>query len=114
MTGRAKTGGFSEDLAKTPGPGRYNGVDPNVSGKKAPGYSMLGRSYMPGGKSIGPYIFCIVLTFFHPLLVDSTKKPGPGAHKPEGVTCNKPKAPSFSLGIRHSEYITPLIIDVPE
>ncbi|XP_062516960.1 ciliary microtubule associated protein 1A-like [Corticium candelabrum] len=93
MTGRAKTGGFSEDLAKTPGPGRYNGVDPNVSGKKAPGYSMLGRSYMPG---------------------DSTKKPGPGAHKPEGVTCNKPKAPSFSLGIRHSEYITPLIIDVPE
>ena len=52
MTGRSKTGNFAEDLAKTPGPGRYNGVDPNVTGKKAPGYSMLGRSFMPGGQKL--------------------------------------------------------------
>jgi hypothetical protein len=52
MTGRSKTGNFAEDLAKTPGPGRYNGVDPNVTGKRAPGYSMLGRSYMPGGQTL--------------------------------------------------------------
>ncbi|XP_065836846.1 ciliary microtubule associated protein 1A-like [Oscarella lobularis] len=93
MTGRAKTGSFAEDLAKAPGPGRYSSADPNLYKRKQPAYSMLGRSYMPG---------------------DSTKKPGPGAHRPEQVSCNKPKAPSFSLGIRHSEYITPLIIDVTD
>lgn len=50
MAYRSKTGAFSEDLAKTPGPGHYNAVAPNTYVKKAPAYSMLGRSYMPGGK----------------------------------------------------------------
>lgn len=45
---------------------------------------------------------------------DQTKKPGPGAHNPEKVYVTTKKAPSFSLGIRHSEYITPLIVDVPD
>ena len=93
MTGRTKTGGFSEDLAKTPGPGRYNTLEPNTIKKKSPAYSMLGRSYMPG---------------------DSTQKPGPGQHHPEHVTVNKKAAPSYSLGIRHSEYITPLIVEVTD
>lgn len=52
MTARAKTGGFSEDLAKTPGPGRYMTTQPNTVKNKAPSYSMLSRSYMPGGKLI--------------------------------------------------------------
>lgn len=93
MTGRSKTGSFAEDLAKTPGPGHYRVLDPSLTKSKAPAYSILGRSYMPG---------------------DSTQKPGPGAHCPEKVTCNKKDAPSFSLGIRHSEFITPLIIDVSD
>lgn len=93
MTGRAKTGGFAEDLAKTPGPGNYRTVDPLVYKKRDPAYSMNQRSYMPG---------------------DSTQKPGPGAHSPEKVYINKPSAPNFSLGIRHSEFITPLIIDVTD
>lgn len=93
MTGRAKTGGFAEDLAKTPGPGNYRTVDPVVYKKRDPAYSMNQRSYMPG---------------------DSTQKPGPGAHSPEKVYINKPSAPNFSLGIRHSEFITPLIIDVTD
>lgn len=93
MTGRALTGGFAEDLARTPGPGNYLTSDPDIYKRKAPGYSMLGRSYMPG---------------------DSTMKPGPGAHSPEKVLINKTQAPSFSLGIRHSEYITPLITDVAD
>ena len=50
MAYRSSTGAFSEDLAKTPGPGHYNAVAPNVYVKKAPVYSMLSRSYMPGGK----------------------------------------------------------------
>jgi hypothetical protein len=45
---------------------------------------------------------------------DNTKKPGPGAHRPETVTMNRKKAPSFSMGVRHSEYLTPLIVDVPD
>ena len=89
MTGRSTTGCFSEDLAKAPGPGRYHAMEPNRYKGKAPQYSMLGRSYMPG---------------------DSTKKPGPDVYRPEDVCINKPEAPKFSLGIRHSEFVTPVII----
>ena len=59
------------------------------------------------------------LEFPHSLIVypelsfaDSTMKPGPGAYSPENVLVNKSKLPSYSLGIRHSEYITPLIVEV--
>ncbi|XP_002732801.1 ciliary microtubule associated protein 1A-like [Saccoglossus kowalevskii] len=90
MTGQAKTGSYLTDLTKTPGPGRYNATAPDVNASKAPVYSMLSRSYMPG---------------------DGTQKPGPGAYSPEKVVVNKPKPPIYSLGIRHSEYVTPLFID---
>ena len=52
MAARAYTGSFSEDLAKTPGPGRYNAVRPDLFTRKSPAYSMLGRSYMPGGEQL--------------------------------------------------------------
>ena len=45
---------------------------------------------------------------------DATKKPGPGAHSPEKVVVNKPRAPQYTLGVKHSEYITQLIVDVPD
>eukprot|EP00117_Sycon_ciliatum_P017011 scpid83297/ scgid16198/ Outer dense fiber protein 3; Outer dense fiber of sperm tails protein 3 len=91
MTKRSQTGGFSEDLSKTPGPGRYDTTEPSTYKRKSPHYSMQGRSYMPG---------------------DSTQKPGPGAHSPEKVVITRPKAPEVTMGIRHTEYITPLIVDV--
>jgi hypothetical protein len=50
MTGRSKTGGFSEDLAKTPGPGHYKVTPPDYVKQNAPKYSMLSRNHMPGGK----------------------------------------------------------------
>jgi len=93
MTSRSQTGCFSEDLARTPGPGRYNTLDPNTLKGKAPAYSLLGRNNLPG---------------------DSTQKPGPGAHTPEKVVVNRKAAPSFSLGIRHSEFVTPLIVEIAE
>jgi len=93
MTRRSQTGCFSEDLARTPGPGRYNTLEPHVTKPKAPQYSILGRNNLPG---------------------DSTQKPGPGAHMPERVKVNGKSAPSFSLGIRHSEFITPLIVEIAE
>lgn len=91
MTGRSTIHGFDEDLAKTPGPAKYDVVSPNANRTKQPLYSMLGRNEMPG---------------------DNTRKPGPGAHSPEKVYVNKKRMPAFSMGIRHSEFITPLIIDV--
>ena len=47
---KATTGGFDEDLAKTPGPGKYNDVKSEVYNNKAPVYSMLGRNYYNSGK----------------------------------------------------------------
>ena len=43
MAGRAVTGSFAEDLAKSPGPGRYDTTDVKTYSHKAPAYSMLGR-----------------------------------------------------------------------
>lgn len=127
MTSRSQTGCFSEDLARTPGPGRYNTLDPNSVKGKAPAYSLLGRNNLPGG------MFCFMIHFIcsaailfvvivHPILhyivlpffSDSTQKPGPGAHMPEKVIVNRKAAPSFSLGIRHSEFVTPLIVEIAE
>ncbi|KAK9958747.1 hypothetical protein ABG768_010852 [Culter alburnus] len=90
FSGRSPIGSFHEDLRKTPGPGTYQVVDSCVYKHKAPQYSITGRNMMPG---------------------DTTKKPGPGAHHPERVTFTGIKAPSFSFGIRHSEYIAPIIVD---
>ena len=44
--------------------------------------------------------------------LDNTKKPGPGEYYPENVLITKPNAPKISLGIRHSEFMTPLILEV--
>ncbi len=52
MTARAVIGGFSEDLAKAPGPGRYDAIKPDQCVRKAPAYSMLGRNRLPGGMYI--------------------------------------------------------------
>lgn len=110
MAGRPNTGSFAEDLAKTPGPGRYHAVPQITYATKPPAYSMLGRSFMPGGKMESAYEFYIHSSN----LLDSTKKPGPGAYSPENVYLNKPAAPNFSLGIRHSEFETPLILEASE
>ena len=47
-------------------------------------------------------------------VLDATKKPGPGAHSPEKVSINKQAAPSYSMGVKHSEFICPLIIDATD
>jgi len=93
MTGRPHVGSYLEDHAKCPGPGSHDAVHPDVNKYKQPSYSMLGRHELPN---------------------DSTTKPGPGAHSPEKVLINKRKYPSHSLGIRHSEFVCPLIVEVRE
>ncbi|XP_025098559.1 outer dense fiber protein 3-like [Pomacea canaliculata] len=83
VRGRSNIGSFSEDMSKTPGPAKYNVVDPGLYKNASPSYSMTSRNMLPG---------------------DATRKPGPGAHSPERVTMNKRKAPVITFGLRHSEY----------
>lgn len=88
--GRSKSG-FAEDFRKTPGPGTYSLVETNKYMKKYPQYSLLSRNFMPG---------------------DPTVKPGPGTYNNEDVTCDRKSSPRHTFGIRHSEYVAPLIVDV--
>lgn len=50
---------------KTPGPGTYKVVCPNTYRTKQPKYSLKGRKFLPG---------------------DRTMKPGPGIYSPEKVS----------------------------
>uniref|UniRef100_A0A8V5G845 Uncharacterized protein n=1 Tax=Melopsittacus undulatus TaxID=13146 RepID=A0A8V5G845_MELUD len=88
MTGRSTVGSFYEDLCKNPGPGRYRTVDTDVYKHRAPRFSMVARNVPPG---------------------DKTAKPGPAAYSPQQ---SRPQGVTF--GIRHSEYLAPLIVDVPD
>uniref|UniRef100_A0A3Q3J592 Tripartite motif containing 35-30 n=1 Tax=Monopterus albus TaxID=43700 RepID=A0A3Q3J592_MONAL len=83
---RRKIGSFHEDLKKV-----HTHIYKNCF--KPPEYSMTARNFGPG---------------------ETTKKPGPGAHYPEQVTITKTRAPSFSFGLRHSEYILPFTVNVTE
>ncbi|KAJ8378540.1 hypothetical protein AAFF_G00238450 [Aldrovandia affinis] len=73
MSARCKSGGSSQDMAMTPGPGKYNSTDPNVYLPRRPAFSMLRRYTVPS---------------------DATRKPGPGTHDAEKVVVNKPR-PTF-------------------
>ncbi|NXW59356.1 ODF3A protein, partial [Eurystomus gularis] len=82
---------------QTPGPCRYSVVDADVYKRRAPQYSMLARNALPG---------------------DNSTKPGPGAYSPEQVLTTTVLPPKqgrqrgVTFGIRHSEYLAPLIVDV--
>ncbi|XP_071659699.1 ciliary microtubule associated protein 1B isoform X3 [Patagioenas fasciata] len=88
IPGRSTHGAFYEDLCKTPGPCGYRVVSADVYKRRAPHYSMLARTALPG---------------------DNTQKPGPASYSPEQ---RRPEGLTF--GIRHSDYVAPLIVDVPE
>ncbi|XP_054703602.1 outer dense fiber protein 3B isoform X2 [Grus americana] len=88
ILGRSHVGAFYEDLCKTPGPCSYRVVNPDVYKQRAPQYSMLARNALPG---------------------DTTAKPGPGAYSPE-----QGRQRGLTFGIRHSDYLAPLIVDVPD
>ena len=90
MTGQSYIGCYSQDYSKTPGPGQYNACEPNVIRKREPRYSLPARTEIPG---------------------DGTQKPGPGHYRPENVYINKRKSARHSIGIRHSEFICPMLID---
>ncbi|NXD88552.1 ODF3A protein, partial [Halcyon senegalensis] len=118
IPGRSNVGAFYQDLCKTPGPCGYKVVEADVYKRRAPRYSMLARNTLP---------------------TDHSAKPGPGSYNPEQVRgfrgsprlwgsgsrdpprCSLPplsptqqgQQRGVTFGIRHSEYLAPLIVDVP-
>uniref|UniRef100_A0A0B7AUF4 Uncharacterized protein n=1 Tax=Arion vulgaris TaxID=1028688 RepID=A0A0B7AUF4_9EUPU len=91
LKGRFNLDRYITAISKTPGPGKYSSTDPDIYKKKAPLFSLTSRNFLPGNRD---------------------QKPGPGAHMPN-KTCTHHLNPEYSFGIRHTEYMTPLIVDLP-
>ncbi|KAM6306962.1 ciliary microtubule associated protein 1A-like [Podargus strigoides] len=88
MLGHSNVGTFYQELCKTPGPCNYNAVAANVYKQWAPQYSILARNALPG---------------------DTTIKPSPNTYNPK-QSCQR----GVTFGIRHLDYLAPLIVDVPD
>ncbi|XP_075873716.1 outer dense fiber protein 3-like protein 2a isoform X2 [Nelusetta ayraudi] len=91
FSSRRKVGAPSDDLAKTPGPAMYSGINPDVYRQRQPSFSMQSRTKRPSYPS---------------------ENPGPGSYSPERSYSHLPRPPSYTLGVRHSEFVTPLVVDV--
>uniref|UniRef100_A0A8D1UZG1 Ciliary microtubule associated protein 1B n=2 Tax=Sus scrofa TaxID=9823 RepID=A0A8D1UZG1_PIG len=87
--GRSAVGSFCEDLSKTPGPCAYHVVNPGIYKPRAPQFSMLARTSLPRGNTLNP---------------------GPAAYN-----VDQPRKPrGWSFGIRHSDYLAPMVFDVDD
>ncbi|XP_059793288.1 ciliary microtubule associated protein 1B isoform X2 [Balaenoptera ricei] len=73
----------------TPGPCAYPVVSPGIYKPRAPQFSMLARTSLPQGNSLNP---------------------GPAAYNVDQH--RKPRG--WSFGIRHSDYLAPMVIDVDD
>ncbi|XP_070792657.1 protein CIMAP1D [Pituophis catenifer annectens] len=93
LSGRNTKGSASKDPGQTPGPASYNPQASAVCFCRPPAFSMLKRLQKP---------------------TRAFQTPGPGAHSPEKVTLHRTGAPSYSFGVRHSDYLMPFIPDAPE
>ncbi|XP_077023981.1 ciliary microtubule associated protein 1B isoform X2 [Tamandua tetradactyla] len=82
--GRSAMGSFFEDLSKSPGPCAYHVVSPGVYKSRAPQFTMQARTALPQ---------------------DNTLKPGPAAYDVDQH--RKPRG--WSFGIRHSEFLAPMV-----
>ncbi|KAF7462486.1 outer dense fiber protein 3B isoform X4 [Marmota monax] len=87
--GRTRVGSCFEDLSKTPGPCAYHVVNPGVYKTRAPQFTMLARTSFPQ---------------------DSTLKPGPAAYNVDQH--RKPRG--WTFGIRHSDYLAPMVTNVDD
>lgn len=94
MASSASVWGYATDPVKGPGPAKYTVPDPDVYLHHQPSHS-ISQKFKPSSKD---------------------NFPGPPDYSVELVTVHKPKAPRFSLGIRHSDYIcsTPTLCLIKE
>ncbi|KAA8582014.1 hypothetical protein FQN60_008754 [Etheostoma spectabile] len=89
--GRRKIGAPSNDLSMSPGPAKYDTTNPDIYHQRQPSFSMQRRTKRASY---------------------SSAIPGPGTYSPEKFHGHLPKPPAFTLGVRHSEFVTPLVVDV--
>lgn len=82
---------YKENIAGGPGPAMHARPEPSVYQNRSPMYSVAKR-------------------FAYPL--DHTLRPGPGSHNVQPVTVHKPRIPAFTMGIKHSPHLCPLIVDI--
>ncbi|XP_040824408.1 outer dense fiber protein 3-like protein 1 [Ochotona curzoniae] len=82
---------YKEDVAGGPGPAAHARPEPSVYLNRSPVHRMAER-------------------FAYPL--DHTTRPGPGSHNVQQVTVHKPRTPAFSMGVRHSAHLCPLVVDI--
>ncbi|GAB1294254.1 Outer dense fiber protein 3-like protein 1 [Apodemus speciosus] len=80
-----------ENIAGGPGPAMHARPEPSVYQNRSPVFSMAKR-------------------FDYPL--DHTLRPGPGSHNIQPVTVHKPRIPAFTMGVKHSPHLCPLIVDI--
>ncbi|XP_036103289.1 outer dense fiber protein 3-like protein 1 [Molossus molossus] len=80
-----------KNVAGGPGPATHTRPEPSVYQNRSPIYSMAKRFAYPMGH---------------------TPQPGPGSHDVQQVTVHKPRTPAFTMGIKHSPYLFPLVIDI--
>ncbi|XP_074548748.1 outer dense fiber protein 3-like protein 2a isoform X2 [Halichoeres trimaculatus] len=93
FSGRRRVGAPSEDLSMSPGPAKYNSINPDLYRHRQPSFSMQGRTRRPNY---------------------SSSIPGPGTYSPEKLHMHLPKPPACTMGIRHSEFVTPLVVQVAD
>ncbi|XP_066132829.1 protein CIMAP1C [Saccopteryx bilineata] len=82
---------YKKNMAGGPGPAMYTRPEPSVYQNRSPNYSMAKR---------------------FAYLLDHKPHPGPGSHDVQEVTVHKPRTPVFTMGIKHSPHLCPLIIDI--
>ena len=88
MAARPFSGSFAEDRAKTPGPAAYHCDRSDRFLKLSLSYSILARNF---GIEV------------------KTQCPPPGSYSPERCASPFRRTPDASFGIKHSEYMTPVL-----
>ncbi|XP_053451289.1 outer dense fiber protein 3-like protein 1 [Nycticebus coucang] len=82
---------YKEDVAGGPGPAMHARPEPSVYQNRSPIYSVAKRFAYPR---------------------DHTLRPGPGSHEVQQVTVHKPRSPAFTMGIKHSPHLCPLVLEI--
>ncbi|KAM5243520.1 protein CIMAP1C [Hipposideros larvatus] len=82
---------YQDSVAGGPGPAMHTPPEPSIYQKRSPIHSMAKR-------------------FAYPM--DHTPQLGPGAHDIRQVTVHKPRTPAFTMGVKHSPHLCPLVIYV--
>uniref|UniRef100_A0A8C5I331 Outer dense fiber protein 3-like protein 2 n=1 Tax=Gouania willdenowi TaxID=441366 RepID=A0A8C5I331_GOUWI len=99
FSSRRKYGAPNEGLSSSPGPGQYDSTNPDVYRHRQPSFTMQSRHRRANKPGSAP---------------SPGSAPGPGSYSPERFYTHLPKAPSTTLGVRHSQFITPLVVDVAD